>query len=306
MVARCEHCCDLALGPTGAHREAVAHRLGHRDHIRHHAGVLEPEPLAGAAVAGLHLVHDQQQSALVAQSAHIAQVLHVGGHHTTLTLHRFEQHRTHRRVDRALQRGDVVERRIPEPIRHRLERFVLGGLTRGCECGQRTSVEAAVGADHSVTATAAELAGQLQRCLVGLGTAVAEEHLAVMPSRLQKERVHLHRGFQRCRVGEQVADVQQLVRLTTDRLGHHRVRMTKRRDREATQEVEIPLAVGVPQFGARAALEHHLRWPEHGHERAVLHTVRVEGVSAHETIVPMPSSVKTSNSSTCGMRPSRM
>jgi hypothetical protein len=50
---------DLPGGDDGAERVAVAHRLGHRDHVRHHALLLEPpEPVAQAAVADLDLVRD--------------------------------------------------------------------------------------------------------------------------------------------------------------------------------------------------------------------------------------------------------
>ena len=54
--------------------------------------MLESEPPTRAAQPGLHLVHDQQRLALVAQLAHAVQVFTRCGVDATLTLHRFEQH----------------------------------------------------------------------------------------------------------------------------------------------------------------------------------------------------------------------
>ncbi len=210
-------------------REAVAHRLGHRDHVGHDAGVLEAEPLAGAAEPGLHLVHDQQQAALVAQRAHALEKRVVRRHHAALALHGLEQHCRHGGVDGRLQRGDVVERRVTEAVGHRVERFVLGRLAGGRERGERAPVEAAVGADHAVAAAPTELAGQLERCLVGLGAAVAEEHLTVATGGLLQQQIDIDGCLRGARVGEQVAHVQQRCRLVADRLGDHRVRVPEAR-----------------------------------------------------------------------------
>ena len=131
VIAGLEHGGDVALGPRRPDRKAVAHRLGHRDDIGHDPGVLEPEPLPGAPEAGLDLVDHQQQTALVAQRTHVAQVLIVGRQHAALTLHRLEQDGGDAGIDRCLERGDVVEDHVPEPVGHREERLVLGRLAGG-------------------------------------------------------------------------------------------------------------------------------------------------------------------------------
>ena len=66
---------DIGPRPAGADRHAVAERLGHRHDVGPHAEVLEAEPPAGAAEAGLHLVDHEQQAALVAQRADGLEVL---------------------------------------------------------------------------------------------------------------------------------------------------------------------------------------------------------------------------------------
>ncbi len=50
-----------------AHRESAAEALGQADDVGLDAGMLDREPLAGAAEAGLDLVDDQQRAALAAQ-----------------------------------------------------------------------------------------------------------------------------------------------------------------------------------------------------------------------------------------------
>ena len=61
VVAGHEGVGHVGPGPAGADGHAVAEGLGHGDDVGPHAEVLEAEPLAGAAEAGLHLVDDEQQ-----------------------------------------------------------------------------------------------------------------------------------------------------------------------------------------------------------------------------------------------------
>ena len=69
--------------------------------------------------------------------------------------------------------------------------------------------------------------------------------------------------------------------LPTDRLGDHWVRVTKRDHGDPGKEVEVALAIGVPDFGARPACNADCGRTEHGHERAFVQTEGVEWVSAH-------------------------
>jgi hypothetical protein len=77
---------------------------------------LETEPLARPRVAGLYLVDHHQQTAFVAQGAHIAHVLILGGQHAALALHRLEQHGCHGWIDRRLERLDVVVGDVAEAV----------------------------------------------------------------------------------------------------------------------------------------------------------------------------------------------
>ena len=54
-------------------RQAAGDALGHRDHVRSHAGVFDGPPPAGASHARLHFVDDQQDAVLVADVAQFLQ-----------------------------------------------------------------------------------------------------------------------------------------------------------------------------------------------------------------------------------------
>src|SRR5215207_1017666 len=89
------------------------------------------------------------------------------------------------------------------------------------------------------------------------------------------------------------------------------MRVAQRGDREPAEEVEVLLALAVPELHALAAHERDRETAVGLHAvlgvelSDVLECVGVERAHGN-TIVPMPSRVKNSSSSACGMRPSRM
>jgi hypothetical protein len=107
--------------------------------------------------------------------------------------------------------------------------------------------------------------------------------------------------------------------LLGDGIGDDRVRVTEARHRQPAQEIEIPLAVAVPQLCAAAAHEHHRRRAVVRHDRTPLERVRCphgmtmiahgEGplsvvracaraikaaLASEVSMVPMPASVNSS------------
>ena len=148
------------------------------------AEVLEAEPLAGAAEAGLHLVDHEQEPALVAQAAHALEVLGGRGVHAALALHGLEQHRGHR-AGRAPPRA-----RRGRPTRRGGSPRAAAGTPRASAAARWRASVASVrpwNEPYALTTTwrpaAAPLAGELDRALVGLGAGVAEEHLAAVSRR---------------------------------------------------------------------------------------------------------------------------
>src|SRR5260221_8754815 len=149
-------------------------------------------------------------------------------------------------------------------------------------------------------ATVRVLAGGLERALVGLGPRVGEED----PPSQARLREPLPQPHHRLGV-EEVGDVHQLSGLLAHSLDHGRVAVADRADRDPGEEVEVFLPLGVPEQRAFAAHELDRRPPVSLHQEAPIE--RLQLLQLHDvTIVPMPASVKSSSSSECGLRPSRM
>ena len=70
----------------------------------------------------------EQRAALVAQPPRRSQKRTLGDVHAALALHRFDDERRDRVVDRAIQRGSIVERRERETARQRSESFAICAL----------------------------------------------------------------------------------------------------------------------------------------------------------------------------------
>ena len=152
--------------------------------------------------------------------------------------------------------------------------------------------------------------GQLQGALVGLGPRVGEEDLpAGLAGAAVDQAVDGQRHLGPQRVAVEVGHVAQRAGLGGHGVGHLGVGMAERHHGQAGDEVEVapcrrrrrgrvPVA---PHEGDR-------RLGVGAHERAAIrHAPCDGGFRAHgSTMVPTPESVKSSSSSACGTRPSRM
>src|SRR2546430_15939 len=105
-----------AMRLTGADREAIPQRLGHRHHIGWNPGPFMGEQFAGAAHAALHLVIDQEQPELVADVAQPPQVIGRGRPHAAFALHRLDQDRRGLVGDRGTHLVQIVEGDMVEPV----------------------------------------------------------------------------------------------------------------------------------------------------------------------------------------------
>src|SRR4051812_40323801 len=96
-----------------------------------------------------------------------------------LALHRLDQDRRRLVMDGRLHRRQIAEWQMRESLRQRAEAFFYLVLTRGGNARHRPSVERVVESNDLVPARgAAEFARQLDQPLIGLRSAIAEEHLA--------------------------------------------------------------------------------------------------------------------------------
>src|SRR5690606_28209193 len=94
----------------------------------------------------------------------------------------------------------------------------------------------------------------------------------------------------------------QTAHLFVHRRGNGGVGVTERGDRQPSQKVEVPVAVGVDQ-PAPLTFDEGDRGPAIGLHQ---HPGLAVGQGHGSTIVPMPSEVNTSSKTACWTRPSRM
>src|SRR5690606_32956335 len=140
---------------------------------------LEALVTAGAEMSALDRIHHEQQALLVAQLAESAEVLRGGGRDAALALDALDEDGGRGRRDGVAHGLEVVVGNLAEARNRRFEPLFDLGLPRGGDAGEGAAVEGVGGGEHLVTAlVVAELAGELEQALVGLGARVGEEDLS--------------------------------------------------------------------------------------------------------------------------------
>ena len=86
---------------------------------------------AGAAYAGLHLVHDEHKVFFVAQSAHGLYIVRVQRHHAALALNQLHHHGAGRTVRLGLHILQIPRLRVVKAFREGEEELVEFILSRG-------------------------------------------------------------------------------------------------------------------------------------------------------------------------------
>ena len=159
--------------------------------------------------------------------------------------------------------------------------------------------------DHDLATSGPGAAGELDRGLVGLGARVAEEHLAA-------QRALATARADSCIAGRRVVEVGGVgepSHLIADGLDHTRVAVADVEHRDPGQEVEVLVAVGVPQRRPGAADELRpgcgRRWRSRSSRSSVWSSER-RVIARGPILVPWPASVNSSSSSEWGTRPSTM
>ena len=189
------------------------------------------------------------------------------------------------------------------------------GVAVGLLGGQRerahgAAVEGALGGDD---VGAAGAPGQLERRLVGLGAGVGEEHLArSAPSSASSFSASSTCGA----LAKKLEMWPSVPQLAGHGLDEGRVGVAERVDGDAAEQVDVLVAVVVPDVRALAAGEHQLRRAEGVHQRAGVPLLAGRSCTASSlafrvlvstpgsTWVPTPSLVNSSRSTACGSRPS--
>ena len=238
--------------------------LRHGEDVRHYVPVLAGKPATGAPEAGHHLVADEQHAVAVADLADRLQIA-VGGHDDAVGAgDRLEDDGSHGVrplvLENLLQmgaagaywarvrvtRGAAVCVRVEHAHDTGHARF---GVPATRVAGQRDgagrgAVVGAVAGDDLLTARVP--AGQLDRVLVGLGAIIGEERCFQVARRDLGKLGTLV-------VGHRGRDRAQRPRLLHDGLDDLRVLMTQAEVHQLGGEVEVLLAVVVPEVAPQTA-----------------------------------------------------
>ncbi len=236
---------------SGADGESAAEGLGHGNAVGPDAVVLEAEPFAGAADAGLHFVEEEQDFLFVAERAQAGHEFGGGGHDAAFALDGLAQDGDGGGGEGGADGVEVVELGVGEAGHEGLEALLVLGLARGGHGGEGAAMERVLHGDDFVAGRrGAPLAGQLEEALVGLGAGVAEEDLAAEgePGDLLREP-----GLEL--VVEEVGAVHEDADLLLHGGDDGGMAVAGVADGDARHEVEIFLAGVVPDGDARAAHE---------------------------------------------------
>ena len=174
VMAGGEGRCGLAAPQAGPDRHTVTQRFGRGDDIRPEIELLVVKIAAGAAIAGLHLVENQQPAPLAAQRRGLLQVLRIQRMDAAFALHGLKHQRGNIRMALAdlAQRRKIVARRANKTADQGLETGLNSPAAAGGQCGQGAAVERAFEHRDPRTLDAALVrvqTGELDRCLVGFG-----------------------------------------------------------------------------------------------------------------------------------------
>ena len=225
-----------------ADRQPVREPLRERDGVRPDAVGLPGEEGAATPDAGLHLVEDQQGAVRVRERARLGERLGREWMHAAFALHGLEQDRRRVGADVLGQRLGSREARAGD---ERPEAGALRRLARDRQRAERAAVEGAVERHHLVAPGC--LARPLEGSFDRFGARVAEERLRAAEAVGEARRKGLHR------LGPvEVRDVPQLVELLVRRGERRGVAVPEADDRDAGEQVEVALAVGVDEPGAVA------------------------------------------------------
>ena len=263
-------------GHDGGDRQAVGERLGHRQHVRGGARVLDGEHAPGAGQAALDLVGDEQDAVLVAERTQRGQEARRRHHETTLAedrldddrRHRLRRHRGGEHAIDVLTVGDgtararsVVARakavRIAHVVHAGQERADPGPIFRpaGGERHRRVGAPVERTGERDHLGASGGTARQLHGSLDGLGAAVAEEDLVEALGRDAHQRLgrldhpRMHGGHR---------GVPQAVHLLVDRLHDGRMAVPETGDADAAAEVEHVATVDRAQVRATGRLHHQV------------------------------------------------
>ena len=258
--------------PERADGEAAAERFRHGEAVGQkvfaagHAfeNPLETLELAGAIMAALNAVHEQQYFFLIAQGAQAQEIFGGGGRHAAFALHAFDHDGGGGGRDGGPGGLEVIERNVPEAGHDRLEAFFHLVLAGRGDAAERPSVKRIDGGKHFKAAfVVTEFARELEETFIRLRAAVGKKTFA------GADPFHEFRGQPALRFGEiEIGDVDELLRLLHQRGGDGRVRVAEAAHGDAAAEIQVAAAGHVKQIAARPVAEDEFEATVAGHNVA--------------------------------------
>ena len=214
------------------------------------------EEFAGTSQAALDFVEDEQDAVFVAAGTEVFEKARGRRGHAAFALNGFNQHRAGLRADHFRGRVEVVERAVAETSRKWLVALLVFRFGGGSDGRQCASVEGAGEAENFALLRGVVfggiLAGELDGGFVGFCPGVAEEHAVCKAVGGQ----FLRQMDRRFRVVE-VTRVPELPGLQVQRLQQLRILMPQATHRDAAAEVEVLVALNVPDASALPSVEDH-------------------------------------------------
>src|SRR5262249_16008695 len=140
---------------------------------------LETLKPAGAEVATLDAVHEEQQFPFVAETTQAEQIVGSCWCHAAFALNALNHNRNGRRRDCSSHRFEHGVRHLAESRHHWLESFLYFFLPRRGDAGKSPTMKGVdSGQDFEATFVVAESSGELEQTFVHFDAAVAEETFA--------------------------------------------------------------------------------------------------------------------------------
>ena len=264
---------DLVAYPKGSDGKSTPEGLGHGKAVDAEvlgAGEAFEDALvalesAGAEVAALDGVDQQEESVFVAQGAETEQVIDGGRGDAPFALDAFDEDGGGGRGERFASRLEVVEGDVAEAGDEGVEALLHLVLSGGGDAAERPAVERIDGGEDLESAfVVAKLAGELVEAFVGLGARVAEEDLAggeVLDEGLGETALRF--------LIVEIGDVDEPPGLFDERLGDLGVGVAEGTDGDAAAKVEITFPADIPDVAACPVAQGEIKAPIAGDDELV-------------------------------------
>src|SRR6267143_1992964 len=241
---------EFFIGDECAERQPARQRLGDGDDIRRRIESLVGETAPGAAEPALNFVGDQSGIVLGGQRMRGEPEIFTYGADATLTLNGFDHQGADGVVEFGFEVSDIIEADELNAGNERSKRLTIFFRIRDGERAERAAVKGIFERqDARFLACTAGLgfcagvgASKLERAVHGFGAAVGEEStVEARPFReFARERPLIT-------IVKQIREVDGATRLTANHANKARMRVPKRVDRNAAEEIEILAAPGIVQ-----------------------------------------------------------